>query len=106
LISGGTLADATGATSLHDALPICQGTVSANLSGAGTITAKSGTLLLSGTVSSGPTLTIDSAAAADLKFTGTATAASAISISNANQTLEIGGGRNTTSGAVESTTNG
>ena len=73
LMSGGTLADASGVTVGSGATLTGAGTVSANLSGAGTITAKSGTLLLSGTVNSGPTLTIDSAAAADLKFTGTAT---------------------------------
>src|SRR5437588_2401733 len=95
-MSGGTLADSSGVTVGSGATLTGSGTVSANLSGTGTITAKSGTLTLSGTVASGPTLTIASASASDLKFTNTATAASAITINNANQTLEIGSGGNLT----------
>src|SRR5919198_464712 len=45
-------------------------------------------------------------APADLKITGTATAASAITINNANQTLEVGTGGNLTISAAESITNG
>src|SRR5437870_2642128 len=106
LMSGGRLADAAGVTVGSGATLIGSGTVSANLAGAGTITAKSGTLLLSGTVASGPTLTIDSSAAADLKFTGTATAAGPIIINNANQTLEVGSGGNLTISVAEAITNG
>src|SRR5437588_7746471 len=51
-------------------------------------------------------MSIASASASDLKFTNTATAASAITINNANQTLEIGSGGNLTISVAESITNG
>jgi Hint domain-containing protein len=59
---------------------------------------------LIGSVSGGTSLRIDTAYVSDLKLDGAATTASAISITNANQTLEIGG--NLTIGASESITNG
>jgi hypothetical protein len=67
---------------------IGRGTVAAPLSGNGTITASGGTLELVGAVS-GPKLAIATTSASDLKIDGTATAA-AVSITNANQTLEVG----------------
>ena len=106
LMSGGTLNDASGVTIGSGATLSGQGTVTANLAGSGTITASGGTLTLSGMVSSGPAFTIDTVSASDLKFTGTATATSAIAINNANQTLEIGSGGNLTISAAESITNG
>jgi hypothetical protein len=106
VMSGGTLNDASGITVGSGATLSGQGTVTAAVSGAGTITASGGTLTLSGTVSSGPTFTIATGSASDLKFTGTATSAAAITISNANQTLEVGTGGNLTINAAESITNG
>ena len=83
------------------------GTVTANIAtGSGTITASGGTLDLSGTVASGDTFVIAAAAASVLEFTNTATAATAIAINNANQTLEIGAGGALTIGAAESITIG
>src|SRR5205807_1778392 len=73
---------------------------------AGTITAKSGTLLLSGTVASGPSFTIASASASDLKFTNTSTRSEERRVGNANRTLEIGWGGNLTISVAESITNG
>jgi hypothetical protein len=82
------------------------GTVAAPLSGSGTIKAGGGTLDLKTTVSSGPSLQIDTTAGSDLKIDGTATAAGAIAINNANQTLEIGSGGALTINAAETITNG
>ena len=52
--------------------------------------ASGGTLDLLGAVSSGPALVIDTSPGSRLKIDGTATAASPITINDANQTLEIG----------------
>ena len=49
-----------------------------------------GTLDILGTVNSGPTLAIDTIANSTLKLDGTATAAAALALNNANQKLEIG----------------
>ena len=106
-LDGGTLADASGIT-VSSGRMTGFGTVNATLSGggAGTITASGGTLDLTGTVNSGPSFTIDPTVVSTLKFDGTATAASAISISSVNQTLAIGAGGSLTIGAAESITNG
>jgi len=102
-LAGGTLADASNLTIGTSATLIGFGTVAANIAaGAGTITASNGTLHLTGTVASGPTLTIASGSASVLSVENTATAASAIGISNANQTLAIGASGNLTIGAAES----
>src|SRR5262249_14465566 len=65
------------------------GTVSIPISSTGTITASGGTLDLTGTVSN-RTLAINTSAGSDLKIDGTATTSAAITLNNANQTLEIG----------------
>jgi hypothetical protein len=108
-LDGGTLTDSSGLTISGGGTLTGFGTVAANIaagSGTRTITSSGGTLTLSGTVASGPAFTINSSVASDLKFTNTATAASAITISSANQTLEIGTGGNLTINAAESITNG
>src|SRR5439155_882332 len=70
-----------------------------------TITASGGTLDLTGTIASGPVLTIDNAAGSVLKIEGTATSG-AMAINSANQTLEIGASGSLTITAAESITNG
>jgi hypothetical protein len=104
-LDGGTLTDTAGITVGSLAVLIGKGKVAAPLSGSGTVTASGGTLDLTGTVSSGLVLTIDSTSASDLKIDGTATAAP-ITINNANQTLEVGSVANLTITAAESITNG
>ncbi len=56
----------------------------------GTIAAAGGVLDIGNAISSGPILTIGTTAGSVLKLDGTVTSASAITIANANQTLEIG----------------
>src|SRR5262249_25415956 len=81
------------------------GTVSIPISSAGSLTANGGTLDLSGTVG-GRTLAIATVAGSNLKIDGTATSAAAVSLNNANQTLEIGlAGANLTINSAESITN-
>jgi hypothetical protein len=106
-LSGGTLTDASGITLTSPASLTGFGTVAANtaISGTGTIKASSGTLDLLGTVNSGPVLVIDTTASSDLKIDGTATAAAAITLNNANQTLEIGSSGSLTISAAQSATN-
>src|SRR5262249_53914403 len=82
------------------------GTVAAPLPGAGTITASGGMLDLTQTLSSGPSLRINSTVASDLKIDATAPAAGSIPITSANQTLEIGANGNLTISSNESITNG
>jgi hypothetical protein len=84
------------------------GTVAASggISGSGTLEALGGTLDVSGTISSGVVLAIDTAAAATLKIEGTATSANAISLINDNQTLEIGSAGNLTISAHQDITGG
>ena len=66
-----------------------------------------GVLNLTGTVSSGPVFSINTFAATTLEFSGTATAAAAITVNNSNQTLEIASSGNLTiTGGAESITNG
>src|SRR5262249_10114868 len=93
-LDGGTLTDASGLVVGKGASLVGAGTVAAPLSGAGTITASGGTLDLTQTLSSGPSLRINSTVASDLKIDGTAAAAGSIPISSANQTLEIGANGN------------
>jgi hypothetical protein len=75
-------------------------------SSAGFLLASGGTLSVSGTIASGVILQIDAASASDLAILGNATAATAIAISSANQTLEIGPTATLTMSAPESITNG
>jgi RHS repeat-associated protein len=104
-LDGGTLTDASGIAVGNGALLTGKGSVAAPLSGSGTIKASGGTLDLTKTVSSGLSLQIDTTAGSDLKVDGTATAASAIAMINANQTLEIGIGGALTIKAAESISN-
>jgi len=104
-IAGGNISDAGGFTLASGATLSGWGTVAAVVSGGGTITASGGTLDLTGTVS-GPTLAISSASGSDLKIDGTASSASAIAITNANQTLEIGAAGALTIGSPETITGG
>ena len=112
VMSGGTLIDAAGLTiggdpSNASSKLIGYGTVAADVTaGTGTITASGGTLALAGAVAGGNTFAIDATTASTLKLTNTSTAAAAISINNANQTLEIGTGGNLTIGTAQSITNG
>ena len=80
------------------------GTVAVPISTGGTITASGGTLDLTGTVT-GRTLVIGTMPGSDLKIDGT-TISAAITISDPNQTLEIGVAGALTINAAESITNG
>ena len=77
-----------------------------NITGTGTLQASGGTLDVFGTIASGVVLSINTTAGSDLKIEGTATSAAAISISNANQTLEIGAAGNLTISTAQSMTLG
>jgi hypothetical protein len=99
-ISAGGLALVSAATSLNG-----WGTVAAPLSGSGTVTASGGTLDLAGTVT-GVTLAIATASGSDLKIDGAALTTTAVAISSANQTLEIGANGSLTIGAAETITGG
>jgi hypothetical protein len=103
---GGTLTAASGIAIGSGAVLTGKGTVAAPVLGAGTVRASGGTLDLTGPVSTGLALTIDTTAGSDLKIDGTAAAASAIAISSANQTLEIGANGSLTISAAESLTKG
>ena len=94
-IDGGALTDTSGITLTSPATLTGSGTIAANtaLSGAGTVTASGGTLDLLGTVNSGLVLAIATGSPSILKIDGTATSAAAITLNNANQTLEIGARR-------------
>ena len=108
VMAGGTLTEGSGVT-FNTATLGGFGTVAANLArtgGTDTITASAGTLDLTGTFGAGLAAAIDSTKVSDLKFDNTATSNTAIAISNANQSLEIGGSGNLTIGAAESITNG
>src|SRR5437762_3359765 len=83
-----TLTDASGVT-LGGGSLFGRGTVGADLSGTGTVTASGGTLDLTGTVNSGLTLAIADVANSVLKIDGNATTG-AITLDTANKTLEIG----------------
>ncbi|MEK9283021.1 Ig-like domain-containing protein [Bradyrhizobium sp. ISRA442] len=79
--------------------------ISGHYTGTGKLTANGGTLDVFGTVDSGVVLTIGTSSNSNLKLEGTATSA-AITINNANQTLEIGASGSLTLTAAESITNG
>ena len=82
------------------------GTVSISISNAGTLTASNGTLDLTGTVS-GRTLAISNAHGLRPEdHPARRPSAAAITINNANQTLEIGAAGSLTLSAAESITNG
>ena len=82
----------------------------AEITGTGTITAgtgsSGGTLDVIGTIASVIVLAIGTVVASDLKIDGTATSAAAITLNNANQTLEIGTAGSLTIGAAQSVTGG
>ena len=80
--------------------------VSGHITTGSHVTASGGTLDVFGTIDSGAVLAIGTAAASTLKLEGTATSSAAISINNANQTLEIGATAVLTISAAESITNG
>ena len=112
-IAGGTLNDPSGISftiigspdNVNDGVILGNGVVNAALSGTGTITAVGGTLHLTGTVATGPTLTI--ADGSVLSIENTATAAGPITIDTSNETLAIGAkGNLTINGGGESITNG
>ena len=107
-IDGGTLTDFAGITLTSPAALTGSGTVAANtaLSGTGTVTASGGTLDLLGTVNSGLVLAIATSSPSTLKIDGTATSAAAITLNNANQTLEIGASASLTINAAQTATNG
>ena len=107
-LAGGTLTDASGLTIGSGATLTGKGTVAANIgAGTGTITANGGTLHLTGTVASGPALTVANVASSVLSIENTATAAAPIAIANNTQTLAIGASGNLTiNGGAESITNG
>ncbi|MBR0843457.1 DUF4347 domain-containing protein, partial [Bradyrhizobium liaoningense] len=107
-LDGGMLIDAAGLNIGSGATLIGSGKVQANITaGTGTITASGGVLNLIGNVASGNAFTIASASTSTLMFSGTATAAAPISITSANQTLEIGtSGSLTINGGAQTVTNG
>jgi hypothetical protein len=110
LMAGGKLTDSSGITlgglSAGGSLS-GSGTVAANLSLSGSlfangaVIASGGTLDLTGTFGAGLVASIDTGSASDLKFDGTATSNSAISITSATQTLEIGNSGALTIGAAQ-----
>ena len=104
-IAGGKISDAGGLALASGTSLKGSGTVAALLSGHGTITASGGVLDLTGTVGSGLSLAINTAAVSDLKIDGSATAGP-IAMSSANQTLEIGAVGSLTITASESVTGG
>ena len=108
IISGGNLSSSGGGGIVNNSGATISGygTVGGAVSGTGAITASGGTLDLTGKVASGPAFTISSASASILEFAAAATSAGAITINNANQTLEIGSGGALTLSAAENITNG
>ena len=113
-LAGGTLADVSGivlGSSSNAGTLTGFGTVNADLTKGGssannTITASGhGTLDLTGTIGSGLILTIDATAANTLKIDSTSTIAP-VSITNSNQTLEIGSAANLTISGAENVASG
>jgi hypothetical protein len=90
-IAGGTINDTAG-VSISGGDITGHGTlnVSGSITGAGSLAASSGTLDVFGTIASGIVLSIATGAGSNLKIEGTATPASAISLTSANQTLTVG----------------
>ena len=106
-IAGGTLN--TGTLSLATSSSVTgSGTlnISGHYTGTGRLFASGGTLDVFGTVDSGVSLQINTIANSTLKLEGTATSATAISITSANQTLEVGTSGSLTIGAAQTVTNG
>ena len=105
-LDGGTLTDANGISFGSGATSGTLsgfGVVAANLTRLGsgaadTITASGGTLEVTGTFGAGLVAAIDTTSASDLRFDSTSTVA-ALSITNANQTLEVHSGTLTLTGA-------
>ena len=111
VMAGGTLTDLglSGGTYNSTGTLGGFGTVAANSArtgGTDTVTASGGTLDLTGTFGAGLVAAIDSTKVSDLRFDNAATSNTAIAISSANQTLEIGPSGNLTIGAAENITNG
>lgn len=118
VLDGGTLADTDGFYFHHNATIAGNGTLNVgtsnglSTSGTPTITASNGTLNLVGDVdftnlNANSQVVISTASASTLEFSGGTSTIGAISISNANQTLQVGAGGNVTiADAVESITNG
>jgi hypothetical protein len=106
-IAGGTINSSGGLSLASGSDLIGWGTlnVSGLYTGTGTMQASGGTLDVFGTVVSGVVLSIDSAPGSTLKIENGATSAAAISITNGNQTLEIGGSGNLTINAAQNVTN-
>jgi Hint domain len=108
-MSSGSVLDATfGGLTLNSGTLSGVGTVKGAVtnSGGGTIKGSGGTLDFTGNVSTGLTWSLAATAGSTLEFNGTATAAGAVAISSATQTLQIGSGGVVTLGALESITNG
>ena len=106
-IAGGTLN--TGTLSLATSSSVTgSGTlnISGHYTGTGRLFASGGTLDVFGTVDSGVSLQINTTNNSTLKLEGTATSAAAISITSANQTLEVGTSGSLTINAAQTVTNG
>jgi hypothetical protein len=108
-VAGGTI-NATGAGVVLASGSVLSGfgavTAHTTYSGTGTITASGGTLVVGGGIANTVIMTIDSGSVSDLNILNTATAGTAIAISSANQTLEIGASGALTITPAESITNG
>lgn len=101
-LSGGTITQSGGALTLASISG--HGTVNGTITNAA-ITAKGGTLDLTGSIAGTSALAIDSSATATLKIDSTISS-SPISINSSNQTLEIGALGSLTLTAAENVTNG
>ena len=102
-INAGTVSLAASGTSLSGFGTL---NISGHYTGTGTLQASGGTLDVFGTVDSGLVLAMNAAVASTLKIEGAATAAAAISITSATQTLEIGSSGSLTINAAQTVTAG
>ena len=103
-VGAGSGVTTTGSISLSSGTSITgQGTLATTggISGSGTVDANGGTLTVMGPVASGVVLSINTAANSNLDIAGTATFTTAISITNANQTLTVSTGGNLTIDATQ-----
>ena len=113
-VTAGNSITSSGAINLSNTQAFINGAGAINatggISGTGTISAGTtttgGTLDVTGTIGSGVVLAIGTAASSTLKIEGTATAANAIAINNANQTLELGTAGHLTISVAQTVTNG